>query len=256
LTREALSFKLKENSLKTFMRKYLMFNLRNVEDIIFLITLIVAYLIAETLSGWFRAYVAKKMGDDTPAAMGFLSFNPLVHIDPIGMLFLIISGFGWGRASPLNPYNIQEPHRGLKLSCAYFSDTIAHLVIAIISLGLLLWGFGVTMIDLAKPLILHSHRSLSLLTKFYPYSSSLILSIAMVLVALVYLCVILAVLNFIINGFRLVMVLFFHESIGLWYIDLIVPILLILFFVNPLREYVIEGITQVAYFLVHIVGAL
>jgi tyrosyl-tRNA synthetase len=54
----------------------------------------------------------------------------------------------------------------------------------------------------------------------------------------------------------LVMVLFFHESIGLWYIDLVIPILLILFFANPLREYVIDGITIVAYFLAHIVGAV
>jgi hypothetical protein len=52
------------------------------------------------------------------------------------------------------------------------------------------------------------------------------------------------------------MVLFFHESIGLWYIDLVIPILLILFFANPLREYVIDGITIVAYFLAHIVGAV
>lgn len=230
-----------------------MINLRNVEDIIFLITLIIAYLTAETLSGWFRAYVAKKMGDDTPASMGFLSFNPLVHIDPIGMMFLIFYGFGWGRASPINPYNIEEPHRGLKLSYAYFSDTIAHLAIAIVSLIVLLWGFGATMIGLAKQILMHSHKSLTILTRYFPESSSLVLSIAMVLVALIYLSVILAVLNFIINGFRLIMLLFFHESVGLWYIDLIIPILLIYFFVDPLRNFVIEGITTVAKLLV---GAL
>lgn len=226
-----------------------MFNLRNIVDIIYLITFIIAYLISETLCGWFRAYVAKKVGDNTPADMGFLSFNPLVHIDPIGMLFLVISGFGWGRASPINPYNIEEPHRGLKLSLAYFSDTFAHLVIAIVSLVVLLCCFGTTMIVLAKPILLYHHESLPLLTKYYPHRSSLVLSMAMVLIALIYLCVILTVLNFIVNGFRLVMVLFFHESIGLWYIDLVIPILLILFFANPLREYVIDGITIVAYFL-------
>lgn len=238
------------------MRNYSMFNLRSIEYIIYQITFIIAYLIAETLCGWFRAYIAKKMGDDTPASMGFLSLNPLVHIDPIGMLFLVISGFGWGRASPINPYNIEEPHRGLKLSSAYFSDTVAHLAIAIVSLVLLLCSFGTTMIDLARPIILYRHISLPLLTGYYPHSSSFVLSIGMVLIALIYLSVILAVLNFIVNGFRLVMILFFHESIGLWYIDLVIPVVLILFFANPLRDYVIDGITMVAYFLARIVGAV
>ncbi len=231
-----------------------MINLRDIESIIYTIVFIIAYLIAETISGWFRAYTAQKMGDDTPAQLGFLSLNPLVHVDPVGMLFLILYGFGWGRASPLNPYNIEDPHRILKLICAYFSDTFAHLMIAIVSLVCLLWGFGITMIELTQPIILYRRASLPLLTTYYPHSSSLILSIAMVLVALIYLSVILAVLNFIINGFRLIMVLFFHESIGLWYIDLIVPILLILFFANPLREVVVHGIMNVAYFLVYSIG--
>lgn len=233
-----------------------MFNLRNIEYVIYLITFIIAYLIAETLSGWFRAYMAKKMGDDTPENAGFLTFNPIVHIDPIGMLFLIIYGFGWGRASLLNPNNIVEPRRTLKLSLAYFSDSFAHLVIALVALVALLVGFGTTMIELVKPVIFYRHISLPLLTTYYPHLSSFVLSIGMVLIALIYLSIILAVLNFIVNGFRLIMILFFHESIGLWYIDLVVPILLILFFANPLREYIIHCITAVAYFLAHIFGAL
>lgn len=232
------------------------FSLRNIEYIIYIITFLIAYLIAETLCGWFRAYIAKKMGDDTPELMGFLSLNPLVHIDPIGILFLVISGFGWGRASTLNPYNIYGPHRGLKLACAYFSDSLAHLVIALSSLVVLLCCFGTTMLTLAEPMLSCRHISLPLLTLYYPTSSSLILSLAMVLVALTYLSVILAVLNSIVNGFRLSMILYFHESIGLWYIDLIVPIVLILFFANILREYVIHGIMALAYFLAHIIGAL
>jgi hypothetical protein len=233
-----------------------MFSLRNIESLIYVITFLIAYLITETLCGWFRAYIAKKMGDDTPELMGFLSLNPLVHIDPIGILFLVVSGFGWGRASIINPYNIYGPHRGLKLACAYFSDSVAHLVIALSSLVTLLCCFGTTMIDLAQPMLTYRSISLPLLTLYYPTSSSLTLSMAMVLVALIYLSIILAVLNFIVNGFRLVMILYFHESVGLWYIDLIVPIVLILFFANTLREYIIHGIMALAYFLAHILGAL
>lgn len=233
-----------------------MITIRDVSYIIYLITFVIAYLIAETLSGWFRAYCAKKMGDDTPAQLGFLTLNPLVHIDPIGMIFLIFAGFGWGRAAPINPYNIEGPHRWVKLCCAYFSDSFAHLVIAIVSLVGLLWGFGITMVELAKPIIFSRSFPLARLTHFYPHSSSLMLSIAMVLIALIFLSVILAVLNFIVNGFRVIMILFFHESLGLWYIDLVIPILLILFFAHPLQEYVIDGITIVASHIAYIFGAV
>lgn len=231
-----------------------MINLRDVESIIYIIVFIIAYLIAETFSGWFRAYTAQQMGDDTPAHLGFLSFNPLVHIDPVGMFFLIVYGVGWGRSSPVNPYNIEEPHRTLKLLCVYFSDTFAHLVIAIVSFVCLLWGFGISMMELAERIILNHEESLFLVADYYPQSSSFTLNIAMVLVVMVYLSIILAVLNFLINGFRLLMVLFFQEVSGLWYIDLLVPILLIMLFVNPLQQIVAHGIIRMAYFLVNSIG--
>lgn len=223
-----------------------MINLRNIEYIIYLITFIIAYLIAETLSGWFRAYIAKKMGDDTPEALGYLTLNPLVHIDPVGIIFIALYGFGWGRAAPITPDNINDPHKYLKLTCAYFSDTFAHFILALSSLLMLVTIFGIKIIDIAEPMLYYKNISLPYLTHFYPHYASSVLTIAIILVALMYLCVILAVLNFIVNGFRLIMFLFFHESLGNWYIDLIVPIILIIVYASSLQEYVIKGITYLA----------
>lgn len=52
-----------------------------------------------------HAFIADKLGDDTPRRQGRVSLNPLVHADPIGtLLFPLIGllftgspGFGWGR---------------------------------------------------------------------------------------------------------------------------------------------------------------
>lgn len=234
----------------------IMINLRDIEHIIYLITFAIAYLITETICGWFRAYTAKKMGDDTAQELGFLTLNPFPHIDWIGFIFLLHFGFGWGKAAPISPENITKPHRTLKLCCAYFSDTIAHLFLALLSFVLLISIFGTKMIEIIDPMMYHKNISLPYLTYFYPHSPSFVLSIAIILAAMMYLSIILAVLNFIVNGFRLVMLLFFNESLGLWYIDLVVPILLILLFANSLQKYVIDGITFITHYIAYFIGLI
>lgn len=60
-----------------------------------------------------HAWAASELGDQTAARQGRLTLNPLVHIEPMGMLLLLIVGFGWGRPTPVNPYNLSiGPHRG------------------------------------------------------------------------------------------------------------------------------------------------
>ena len=43
------------------------------------------------------------LGDETAKRDGRLSINPLDHIDPIGLLFMIVFRFGWAKAVPINP---------------------------------------------------------------------------------------------------------------------------------------------------------
>ncbi len=47
--------------------------------------------------GFFQAWVAKKLGDRTPEQDGFLTMNPLAHINIIGFIMLILVGFGFGK---------------------------------------------------------------------------------------------------------------------------------------------------------------
>ena len=50
-----------------------------------------------------HAYTSYWLGDPTPKAQGRLSLNPIRHIDPMGFVFLLIAGFGWGRPVQINP---------------------------------------------------------------------------------------------------------------------------------------------------------
>ena len=79
-------------------------------EIIKIISMIIALMIAiighEIMHGW----VAYKYGDNTAKSLGRLKINPLVHIDPVGSILvpgmLFFSGapfiFGWAKPVPIN----------------------------------------------------------------------------------------------------------------------------------------------------------
>ena len=57
-----------------------------------------AFLLVFTFRGFFRALIARWMGDDTAERHGFLSLNPLVHVDIFGLVFLLVMIFFLGAA--------------------------------------------------------------------------------------------------------------------------------------------------------------
>lgn len=67
-------------------------------------------LIALTFHEFAHAWAANKLGDDTPRLQGRLNLNPLSHIDPMGFVFLIVAGFGWGRPVQIDPRNFNSKH--------------------------------------------------------------------------------------------------------------------------------------------------
>ena len=52
-------------------------------------------IMALALHEYAHARVAVAMGDFTPKMMGRLTLNPMAHIDPIGLVVLLIARFGW-----------------------------------------------------------------------------------------------------------------------------------------------------------------
>lgn len=64
---------------------------------------LVAILIGLTIHEAAHAWSAYRLGDPTAKYEGRVSLNPLAHIDPWGMLFLLTVGFGWGKPVPVNP---------------------------------------------------------------------------------------------------------------------------------------------------------
>ena len=123
----------------------------HVSDVRAMLTLLLAYVLAITPAGWARAYVAKKMGNDTPEQMGFLSLDPIDHFDPVGFLFLVFSryffGFiiGWGRHIPISADDFYGPHARLRYVVTILSDVGMHLLLATFSMTTLAILFGPSM---------------------------------------------------------------------------------------------------------------
>jgi Zn-dependent protease len=60
---------------------------------------------------WAHAYAAYKRGDPTARNLGRMTVNPVAHVDPIGILMLLIAGFGWARPVPVNTRNFKNPRK-------------------------------------------------------------------------------------------------------------------------------------------------
>ena len=62
-------------------------------------------IVAMTFHEFAHAWAATKLGDETPRQQGRLSLNPISHIDPVGLICLMLLGFGWGKPVQINPRN-------------------------------------------------------------------------------------------------------------------------------------------------------
>lgn len=107
------------------------------EFFIFVIVLALAISLHEAA----HCYMADYLGDPTPRALGRLTLNPIVHLDPIGfglpfLLRLIGSpiAFGWGRPAPFDPYNLKNPKKDTLLIALAgpASNIILAVIVAII----------------------------------------------------------------------------------------------------------------------------
>jgi hypothetical protein len=177
-----------------------MISLKTTSLLVNSITFILAYLVIATGSNVFRTLVADACGDDTAKEEGFLTFNPLHHIDPIGLISLVIFHFGWPLMIPINPAHIRAPYRNLKLFFVYFSDIIVHFVLSVIGIVILLFFFDRMILEVIAIVSRVKDTSHLILANLYPHISSLKVVIGYICLVLVYLNTQLAVLHVFINS--------------------------------------------------------
>ena len=82
-----------------------------------------------------HAIVAKWHGDDTAERAGRLTINPLAHIDPLGLLMVVVVGFGYAKPVPTDPRRFRSPRADLWVAAA---GPLMNLLLALVTWNLYL----------------------------------------------------------------------------------------------------------------------
>ena len=85
-----------------------------------------------------HAWAATKMGDNTPTYQGRLTLNPFAHIDPLGAICMVLTGFGWGRPVQINPFKFKKYRKGMALTA--LAGPLSNLIVALV--GIIVYKFA------------------------------------------------------------------------------------------------------------------
>lgn len=89
-----------------------------------------------------HAWASWKQGDPTARNLGRLSLNPLVHLDLIGSVLMIFTGFGWAKPVPVSTRYYKNVKKGMILTA--LAGPAANILLALLSMILYkLWRYTV-----------------------------------------------------------------------------------------------------------------
>lgn len=173
------------------------------------------FWILTTPHEYAHAYVADRLGDDTPRLEGRVTLNPLAHVDWLGTVFIplmssLLGGifFGWGKAVNTNPAKLRGGANGL-LAVA-LAGPASNVVFAVLLAAIaMVWPSGVEI--LFKAAFISLFLALFNMIPVPPLDGSKIL-IAARIPAAVYL----ELTRF---GFIVLLVLMFSTGLGRWMVE-------------------------------------
>ncbi|WP_042272146.1 site-2 protease family protein [[Clostridium] dakarense] len=96
---------------------------------------LVAIVIAITVHEFGHAYSAHLLGDDTAKMNGRMTLDPAKHLDPIGIIMMLIFRIGWARPVPVNPNNFKNYKIGNVL--VSLAGAFANILTAIVCMMLI-----------------------------------------------------------------------------------------------------------------------
>jgi Zn-dependent protease len=112
------------------------------------VLVLIALVLSLSLHEFGHAIVAKMFGDNTAQRAGRLTLNPLVHIDPMGLLMVVFVGFGYARPVPTDPRNFTSRWAEMMVSAA---GPGMNLLVAVLTINLYELGIQSGIAYLAEP---------------------------------------------------------------------------------------------------------
>ena len=93
---------------------------------------VLAVLLCLTVHETCHGLVALALGDPTAKRMRRLSFNPLHHIDWLGLAAMLVCGFGWAKPVPVDMRYFKNPKAGMALTA--LAGPVSNLLLALVAL--------------------------------------------------------------------------------------------------------------------------
>ena len=196
-----------------------------IHSLISFVSIFLAYAFVVTCAGVFSAWVALKFGDETPAAMGHLSWHPLAHIDVVGAMCFLLLGLGWGRMIFFDYRKLSHPWG---IICTYLAAVPIYILTAITALVTTVLAFGIGFIS-GPPEVSKAH-ALDFYFTHFPMYSSFMIACGFILLSIVYISIILAALDIISRTFQVVLIIGYPELADRMYYDM--RLFLIPFFID------------------------
>ena len=109
------------------------------EGVLFAV-IIAALVISLSFHEFGHAWVAKRFGDDTAERAGRLTINPRAHIDPMGLLMVVIVGFGYAKPVPTDPRRFTYRYADLLVAAA---GPGMNLLLAVVTINFYVLGLKI-----------------------------------------------------------------------------------------------------------------
>ena len=123
--------------METFLRQF------DWEGLLSLCQRVLGVLLCLTVHETCHGLAAYALGDPTAKRMKRLSFNPLHHIDWLGLASMVICGFGWAKPVPVDMRYFRKPKTGMAITA--LAGPASNFLLALALL------FGASVIFRAEP---------------------------------------------------------------------------------------------------------
>ncbi|MBR6581151.1 MAG: site-2 protease family protein [Ruminococcus sp.] len=90
-------------------------DLSTLETVMSFLSRALMLLLVLPVINYAKGMVAKKQGDDTAEMAGYLTLNPMKHLDLLGSLMILLCGFGWSKPMPINYNRMRNTKKGIIL---------------------------------------------------------------------------------------------------------------------------------------------
>ena len=92
---------------------------------------IVAVLLCLVVHEVCHGLAAYWLGDPTEKQSHRLSLNPIHHLDPFGLLMMVVVGFGWAKPVPVDPRYFRKPKQGMAITA--LAGPVSNFLLAYVS---------------------------------------------------------------------------------------------------------------------------